>query len=113
MIIGGLQLLLTFFTFFMIYVLFFHWKRKEITLVTFSVWGGIWLIFILMVIFPDFFRTSIISNYFVRLMDFGMVAALVVLTYLTVENNIKIKKLEKEIETLVRELAVRSIKRKG
>ena len=110
--IVGLQIILTFFTLFMIYVLFIHWKKKEISLVTLGIWGMIWLVFLVMVIFPGFFETSIISRYFVRLMDFGTVMSLIVLCFLTVENNVKIKKLEDEIEKLVRDKAIKNVNRR-
>lgn len=105
------QLILTFFAIFMIYSLFLHWKKSEIKLSTFWVWIFIWGIFILMTFFPRFFELFLLKSFFVRAMDFGMILAFMVLTYLTFENNVKIKKFEQRTEKLIRMIAVKKIKK--
>ncbi|MDP4009645.1 MAG: DUF2304 domain-containing protein [Candidatus Shapirobacteria bacterium] len=102
----GVQLILLCFAFFMIYVLFLHWKKKEISSFSFSVWIFIWTVFVLIAIFPKTLETLILKQFFVRVMDFGMIVAFIILTYLTFENNVKIKKYEKQTEKLIRILAV-------
>ena len=47
--------------------------------------------------------------FIVRVMDLGMVGTFMILTYITIENNIKIKNLENKIEKLIGKLAVKRI----
>jgi hypothetical protein len=105
------QLILTCFSVFMIYKLFLHWKKAEISSVVFRIWILIWSLFILITIFPRFFELFLFKPFFVRVMDFGMIVAFVILTYLTFENNVKIKKYEQQIEKLIRAVAVKKIKK--
>ena len=42
-------------------------------------------------------------------MDLGMIGAFMILTYISIENNIKIRNLETKIEKLVRKISVRKI----
>lgn len=106
----GVQLILLAFAFFMVYVLYLHWKKKNISNKMFGVWGFIWLIFIFFSLFPNFLQPIIKDLFIVRVMDLGMIMAFMVLTYVTIENNIKIKKYEEQIEKLVRELSIKKIK---
>lgn len=110
MSIIGVQLILLFFAFFMIYVLFIHWKKKEISNMTLEVWIIIWVTFIILTLTPVILEKSILKLFFVRVMDFGMIVAFMILTYLTIENNIYLKKTENKIEKVVRYLAKRSKK---
>jgi hypothetical protein len=43
-------------------------------------------------------------------MDLGMIGTFMILTYVTIENNIKIKGLEEKIEKLVRKLSIKKVK---
>lgn len=104
------QLILLGFSIFMVYRLFLHWKKNDISISTFIVWMFIWLVFILITIFPRVFELFLFKPFFVRVMDFGMIAAFVVLTYLTFENNVKIKKYEREVEKLIRLIAIKNKK---
>lgn len=42
-------------------------------------------------------------------MDLGMIGTFMILTYVTIENNIKIKNLENTIEKLVRKISINKI----
>ena len=106
----GVQLILIFFGLFMIYVLFLHWKKKNITNKMFGIWCLIWGIFIFFSIFPTLLAPLLVELFIVRVMDLGMIAAFMILTYVTIENNIKIKKYEEELEKLVRQLAIKKNK---
>jgi hypothetical protein len=104
----GLQLLLLFFALFMVYVLLLHWKKKNISNMMFGSWLVIWVGFLITTFFPKILEPLLKDLFLVRVMDLGMVIAFMILTYVTVENNIKIKRLEEQIEKLVRELAIKT-----
>jgi len=107
----GVQLVLLFFGFFMMYVLYTHWRKKNIGKAVFIGWLGLWLIFLIFTMFPEILEPLIKELFIVRVMDLGMIGSFMILTYVTIENNIKIKRYEKEIEAIVRKLAIQNGKR--
>lgn len=48
--------------------------------------------------------------FFVRMMDFGMIMAFIILAYITFENNVKMRNYEKQIEKIIRSLAIKKKK---
>lgn len=108
----GVQLILLFFGFFMIYVLFLYWKKKDIGNVIFLSWLLIWLSFIFFSLFPKVLEPLIRELFIIRVMDLGMIIAFMVLTYLSIENNIKIRNYKKMLEQLVRQIAVKDENKK-
>jgi len=104
----GVQLVLVAFGIFMLYVLYLHFNKKNISRKTFLVWVGIWLAFILIALFPQALEPLLRNLFIVRVMDLGMIIAFMILAYLTFENNVKMKNYEEQIEKLVRRLAVKS-----
>lgn len=104
-----LQLVLLCFALFMVYSLFLHWKKKNINNTVFTVWLILWVGFLFITFFPQKLEPLLKSLFIVRVMDLAMILAFMVLIYLTFENNIKIKKYEKDLEKLVR---IISLKRK-
>ncbi|HPJ17019.1 MAG TPA: DUF2304 domain-containing protein [Candidatus Woesebacteria bacterium] len=106
----GVQLILIFFGLFMVYVLFLHWKKKNISNKMFGVWSLIWFGFVFFSIFPTLLSPLLSELFIVRVMDLGMIIAFMILTFVTIENNIKIKKYEEELEKLIRKLAIKNKK---
>jgi hypothetical protein len=103
----GVQLLLLGFAFFMVYVLSLHWMKKNISNKMFGIWCLIWFTFIFFSLFPNLLQPIIRDLFIVRVMDLGMIVAFMLLAYVTVENNIKIKKYEDQVEKLVRGIAIK------
>jgi len=102
----GVQLLLLFFGLFMVYVVYVHWRKKSMGGKVFGSWVALWLVFLVFTLFPKLLEPLIKELFIVRVMDLGMIGAFMVLTFITVENNLKISKYEKELEILVRRLAI-------
>lgn len=102
----GVQLILLFFGIFMLYVLFLYWRKRSISHLYFLLWVIVWVVFVLITLFPKFLEPLIKDLFIVRVMDLGMIGAFMLLTFLTVENNIKIKKYEEQLENLVRKIAI-------
>lgn len=44
-------------------------------------------------------------------MDLGMIIAFMILTFLTVDNNVRIKKYENQLEKVVRSIAIKKVKK--
>ena len=105
-----LQLVLLAFALLMTYSLFLHWKKRNISNKFFITWLVIFAIFIFLAIFPKSLEPLLKELFIVRLMDLGMIGTFMILTYVTVENNIKIRNLEDKIEKLVRKISVKRVK---
>ena len=105
-----LQVVLLAFALLMTYSLFLHWKKKNISNKFFMAWLVIFVIFIFLALFPKSLEPLLKELFIVRLMDLGMIGTFMILTYVTIENNIKIRNLEDKIEKLVRKISVKKIK---
>lgn len=112
MSIIGVQLLVFMFSFLMLYNVFLYWKRKEIgtrgALVWVTIWGG--LLFI--TFFPKYIEPLVNKLFFVRLFDLATFVALAIVSYVMFQNHIRINKLTKEVEILVRKVAVKKVSKK-
>lgn len=108
----NLQIILFGFAILMMYSLFLHWKKKNISLIMFVFWLIIFCVFILIIIFPKILEPLIKELFIVRVMDLGMIVAFMILTYVSIENNIKIKKTEEQIEKLIRSMAIKKTNEK-
>ena len=86
-----LQIVLLAFAMFMLYSLFLHWKKKNISNKLFFFWIIIFSLFIFIAIFPKILEPLLKELFIVRVMDLGMISTFMILTYITIENNIKIK----------------------
>ena len=102
-----LQTILLLFALFMTYSLYLHWKKRSISNKIFIFWLCLFALFIFITFFPKTLEPLLKELFIVRVMDLGMIGTFMILSYITVENNIKIKNLEKTIEKLVRKIAVK------
>lgn len=105
-----LQIVLLAFALLMVYSLFLHWKKKNISNKFFFTWLIIFFVFIFLAMFPKVLEPLMRELFIVRVMDLGMIGTFMILTYITIENNIKIKNLEDKIEKLVRKISIKDIK---
>jgi len=103
--IQGVQLILLGFDLFMVYVLYLHWKKREISHLMFGAWIIIWGMFLILVAFPKILQPYLNNMFTLNVVDLIMVVAFMVLTYVTIENNIKIRNYEEKIEKVVRKMA--------
>jgi len=107
-----LQIILLAFAVFMVYSLFLHWKKKDISNNLFVFWLIIFSLFVFIAFFPKFIEPLLKELFIVRIMDLGMIGTFMILTYITIENNIKIKKMEGQVEKIVRNMAIKQNKTK-
>ncbi|MDD2482667.1 MAG: DUF2304 domain-containing protein [Candidatus Shapirobacteria bacterium] len=102
-----LQIILFAFAIFMAYSLFLHWKKKNISNNLFFFWICIFSLFIFITFFPKILEPLLKELFLVRVMDLGMIGTFMILTYVSIENNIKIKNLEEKMEKLVRKISLK------
>lgn len=103
-----LQLVLLAFAMFMLYSLFLHWKKKDISNNLFIFWLIVFGLFVFITSFPKILEPLLKELFIVRVMDLGMIGTFMILTYVTIENNIKIKKMEEQMEKLVRKISIKN-----
>lgn len=107
----GVQILGIIFGFLMVYLSFLYYKRKEFSKFQFLFWELLWVLFLSIVFFPE-----IISNFtkklgFIRLMDFLVIVAFMIITFLTFHNYIDLNKIKKSLGKKVREDALEDLDR--
>jgi len=101
----GIQILGVLFALFFIYYTFLHRKRNELTIKEYIVWVSLWILFIILTLFPGILKPIIEPIGFARTMDFFIVAGFMFLigslfyVYLIVRGN------QKRIENIVRKTA--------
>lgn len=105
----GIQLISLLFAFFMLYVAFIHFKKKNINLLEFSFWLIIWSSFIFFALFPRVLDPLLKRIFVYRAMDLLMIVAFMILTYLGFQNHIGIKFLQRQHQSLIRDLALKNV----
>lgn len=108
----GVQIVSVLFAVFMLYVVFLHWKRKDLKTSEYFFWFLLWCGFIGVTLFPNLLQNLTRLLFFARIMDFLMVLAFMILSYIGFNNYIANKKMEKKIEDLIRKDAIKNVKKK-
>lgn len=108
----GVQIIAVLFAFFMIYVSFLHWKRKDLSGGEIFFWVILWAGFIIVAFFPNILQSVSQVLFFARVLDLLMISAFMILAFLGFRNYVSNKKTEKKIEELVQQEAIKSVKRK-
>lgn len=102
------QILAVLFALFMIYWARSNQKRKNLSLTESSFWYSIWLVFIVLSIFPNLLLGIADSLHFARVFDLLIVSAFMVLTVLNFYNYTKTKKVEEKLETMARKITLKN-----
>lgn len=96
----------TLFALFMMYVVSIHRRKAKISLIEVGFWYSMWLVFIVIAIFPDLLLGISGILHFQRVFDLLLVLALMVLTVLVILNYFTQKENQKKLETFVRKQAI-------
>jgi hypothetical protein len=86
-----------------------HYKRSDFTAKELLIWTGIWIVFLVISLFPEMVSPYVQKLGFARLMDFVAMIAFVVVFILLLHNYLVVHQLENKIEALVRELALKDV----
>lgn len=106
----GLQITGILFSLFMIYFALLHYKKGQLNGMEISSWIVIWVAVILIVIFPEVVRVYAASFAISRLLDLLIGGAFVVIFVMVSSSYVRVSRLEKRIEELVRKLALKEKK---
>lgn len=109
----GVQIIATLFAIFMLYVAFLHFKKGNLGRFEFFFWLVLWAAFIYFANFPKTLDPIIASLFIVRAMDLLMIVAFMILGYLGFQNHIGVKSLNRRIETLIRNQALKNAQKEN
>lgn len=98
----GLQITAIIFALLMIYFALLHYKRGEISSLETASWLVIWIITILITVFPDILRTYAEAFAVSRLFDLMVVGGFIVVLSMVTASYVRTKKLEKKVEEFIR-----------
>ena len=102
----GIQIIGLFFSLFMIYYTFLHFKRKDFSLKEFSLWFLLWVVFIILAIFPQLLDPVITKIDIGRKMDFFIIAGFFFLVGITTYIYTIVRKTQNKIDEVVSRIAI-------
>jgi hypothetical protein len=100
------QIAATLFALFMIYVVSIHKNKTKLTAVEVSFWYAMWVLFIVIALFPNLLLGITQTLHFSRVFDLLLVLALMVLTSIVVLSYFVQKENQKKLEEFVRKQAI-------
>ena len=103
----GIQILGILFGFFMMYYTFLHYKRKEFTIKEYSFWFVFWALFVVITLFPQILDPLLATLNIARALDFFIIAGFLFLIFITVYTYIIVRKNQKKLEEVVRQIALK------
>ena len=101
-----IQLLGLLFGLLMLYFTFLHYKRNEFKIETFLFWALLWVVYILMVIYPTSLDFFVEQLKFGRRLDFFVVFGFLFIVALVYYNYLSIHKTKRRMEILTRKIAL-------
>ena len=93
-----------------IYMSYLYYKRKEFNRLELLFWMTIWAGFIAIVVSPSSFNFILKTLVLGRMMDLIVIVALIVIYMLTFSNYVKNKSIQRKIEILIRNHALKPLK---
>ena len=109
----GIQIAGFLFGLFMIYYSFLSYKRKEFTIKEFSFWLILWILFIIIAMFPFVLDPIAKTFSFFRTLDLLVISGLLFLIVVIFYTYTITRKNQKQLEIIVRAIAMMSENRKA
>lgn len=108
----GIQILGVLFALFMLYLTFLQQKRKELSGKEYIFWVFVWVLFIIITIFPKILEPVIRTLNIVRVMDLLVILGFLFVVGVLFHNYLNLRKVQKKVESLVSKMAVKEEERK-
>ena len=102
----GIQIIGVLFGIFMVYYTFLKYKRAEFTVKEYSVWLGVWVVFVIVSIFSPFFKPVVEALGFVRTLDFLIILGFMFFTGISFYTYTLVRKNQRKLEDIVRRMAM-------
>ena len=103
----GIQILGILFGFFMMYYTFLQYKRKEFTIKEYSFWFLFWGTFVVVTLFPQVLDPVLSTLNIARTLDFFIIAGFLFLILVTFYTYTLVRKNQKKLEEVVRNIAIK------
>lgn len=100
----GIQLVGILFGLFMLYITFIFSKKKEFTSREWVIWSGLWVLFMILAIFPQLLDPVMVGLALARKMDFFISLGFMLFTVIIFYTYIIVRTNQKKIETLIRDI---------
>lgn len=105
------QILSVLFALFMMYAVGIHSKKKTLDATETSLWYSVWVLFIVVAVFPGLVTGIAMTLRFTRVFDFLVVVAFMILSIVTFNNYYASKKLNNKLEEMVRRQTIQRNKK--
>jgi hypothetical protein len=99
----GIQIISIMFAIFMMYLVRLHFIRNNIGRKEYFFWNTAWIVFIIFALLPHLLTPVLTKLSVVRALDFLMIVAFMILTYIMFSDHIAIRDLYRKTEKLVSE----------
>ena len=106
--ITGIQIIAILFSLFLLYVTFIHFKKKELYLLEALFFSFIWIGAIFITIFPSSLDFLLSRFKILRLLDLATIIGFMLLIGIAFRNYQRIRELERKIEEIIRNEAIRN-----
>ena len=103
----GLQIIAILFSLCMIYFAVLHFKRSEINTMEIGSWLLIWIVTIVIVVFPELLQSFAKTFLVTRVFDLMVIGGFIFVISLVGSAYLKTRRLEKKLEELVRKLSLK------
>ena len=107
-----LSVLSILFSILMIYITNINYKKKILKKLDYIIWNAVWLLIIFLSVRPKFIDEYIINNYQVDFFYIANILSILILIIIYFLSLIKIRILEKKIDTIIRAEALKKIIKK-
>ena len=107
-----LSVLSILFSILMIYITNLNYKKKILKKFDYLIWNGVWLLIIFLSVRPKFIDEYIINNYQVDFFYIVNILSILILIIIYFLSLIKIRILEKKIDTIIRAESLKKIIKK-
>jgi hypothetical protein len=108
----GIQLIGILFGIFMLYYTYVHYKRKEFTVKEGGFWISMWVIFIVITLFPQIFDPIVKTLRLVRAMDLFVILGFMFLIGIIFYIYTLVRINQTRLDDMVRRLALKTAKKK-
>ena len=107
-----LSVLSILFSILMIYITNINYKKKILKKLDYIIWNAVWLLIIFLSVRPKFIDEYIINNYQVDFFYIANILSILILIIIYFLSLIKIRILEKKIDTIIRAESLKKIIKK-
>jgi len=106
----GIQVAGALFGLFMLYYSFLNYKKKEFTAKEFGFWVFVWMVFVIVALFPYILDFITIKFGFFRTLDVLVISGFLFLITAVFYTYTIVRKVQRKLETVVREMAIKKRK---